>query len=554
MFKPLDKRIRNVRLRCSINLLLRNIGRILIAAGIVAVLIVLTERLFALTVITPGTFWGFWAVALVLVLAIWLLKQPSRMQASLLLDERLKLHERFSTTLALADMQDPFADAARKEAYERAGHADIRGHFPIRPSKCWIYAVSTWLTVMVLALFMPQKDLLGFLRKQEQEQEKTRQLEQAKVDIKEAANPVKSTVERLGEPELADALSKLGQAPGDAEPQQIKRHAISQLGDLSDKIQKMQDSTQLESVKMLQNMFKKLRGSADPFSQQLRLALAKGNFARASNLLNQLQKDLAQGKLTPEQQKALSEQLQKLAKRLAELAKNNDELEKELEKQGLDKKLAKLNMEQLRKALQKAGLDPDKIEELMKKAAASRMAMSQCAGLGEAMASCGLGAGGLSGDELAAVMEQLDGFESLQQQLNLTQATLDEIARAIGYLGEGLYDGPGYYGPFAEGDSSWPGPGTGGPGIGYGPRKTDDSGATATKRVKTDNKPGQGPVIASWYFKETQIKGQARRDFAEVVQAARDGAAEAISENEIPRRYEDAIKQYFGGLEQSSGE
>jgi len=553
MLKPLDKRIRSVRLRCSVNLLLRHAGRVLVIAGVVAVFTVLAERLLALAVVTPGTFWGFWAVAMVFVFTLWLVKQPSRMQASLLLDERLMLDERFSTTLALAEMDDPFARAARNEAYERAGHESIAGHFPIRPSKCWIYALSTWLMVVVLALFMPQKDLLGFLRKQEQEQEKTRQFDQAKVDVKDAADPVKSTVERLGEPELADALSKLDQAPKDAEPQEIKRQAIRKLGDLSDKIEKMRDSAQLESVKMLQNMFKQLRGSADPFSQELRLALAKGNFDQASNLLNQLQKELAQGKLTPEQQKALSEKLQELAMRLAELAKNNDELEKELAKQGLDKKLAKLSGEQLKKALQKAGLDSDKIEDLMRKAAAGRMAMSRCAGLGKAMGACA-GSGGLSGDELAAVMEQLDDLESLQQQLNLTQATLDEIARAIGCLGAGMCEGPGGYGPFAEGDSDYPGCGTGGQGIGWGPRNTADSGATATKRVRTNNKPGEGPVIASWYFKESQIKGQAVRDFTEVVQAARDGAAEAISENEIPRRYEDAIKQYFGRLEQSGGE
>ena len=108
----------------------------------------------------------------------------------------------------------------------------------------------------------------------------------------------------------------------------------------------------------------------------------------------------------------------------------------------------------------------------MRKAASGRMAMSRCAGLGKAMAACGMGTGaGLSGDGLAAVMEELDDLESLQQELNLTQATLDEIARAIGGLGEGMCEGPGGYGPFAEGDSSRPGPGTGGPGIGYGPRK-----------------------------------------------------------------------------------
>ena len=58
-------------------------------------------------------------------------------------------------------------------------------------------------------------------------------------------------------------------------------------------------------------------------------------------------------------------------------------------------------------------------------------------------------------------------------------------------------------------------------------------------------------MIASWYFKESQIKGQAKREFSEVIQTGRDAAAEAITENEIPRRYEDAIKKYFGRLEQT---
>ena len=65
-------------------------------------------------------------------------------------------------------------------------------------------------------------------------------------------------------------------------------------------------------------------------------------------------------------------------------------------------------------------------------------------------------------------------------------------------------------------------------------------------------KSDQGPVIASWYFKDTQVKGEARRDFTEVVEAGRASAADAISENQIPRKYEDAVKKYFGQLEQQA--
>lgn len=554
MLKTLEKKLRSVWFRCSINLLLKHTGRILTAAGIIVMLAVLTDRLLALGIIkyiNSQAILSFSAAAIALILLLWLLKQPSRMQVSLLLDERLKLHERFSTTLALADSKAPFADAARSEARQKAEQVNIQGHFPIRPSRCWMYAISTWLIAVAIISFMPQKDLLGFLRKDRQEQQRARQLEKTKVDIKEAADPVKLAIKQLGEPELADALSKLDQTPKDARPQDIKRQAIRQLGNLSDKIQQMQSGMKLDSVNLLQKMFKQLRGSSDVFSQKLRLALAKGQFSQASNLMSELQKELAKGNLTPEQQKALTGQLQDLAKRLQELARKNEEFEKELEKLGLDKELAKLSEQQLRQTLLKRGLAAENIAELLRKASAFRSAASMCAGLGSAMAACGSGAGQLSGDELAAAAEQLDEFDALKQQLMLTQASLDEITRAIACLGDGM--GLGGQAPFMEGLSNRSGPGTGGPGVGYGPRGTaaDD---TSTQRTRLKNKPGQGPVIASWYFQESQIKGEAKRDFTEVVQAASDGAAAAISENEIPRKYEEAIKKYFGRLEQSGGE
>ncbi|MHC4658904.1 MAG: hypothetical protein ACYS83_06965, partial [Planctomycetota bacterium] len=81
----------------------------------------------------------------------------------------------------------------------------------------------------------------------------------------------------------------------------------------------------------------------DAFSQKLRLALAQGNFSQASNLLKQLQKELVEGELSEQQRKALSQQLQELAKQLQELAAKNEQLEKEMERMGLDKRLAKLS-------------------------------------------------------------------------------------------------------------------------------------------------------------------------------------------------------------------
>jgi DNA repair exonuclease SbcCD ATPase subunit len=405
----------------------------------------------------------------------------------------------------------------------------------------------------MLVFFLPQKDLLGFLRKRDHKQEQTRQLQEAKVDINKAADPVKLAIKQLGEPEFSDELAKLEQGPKDAKPEEIKRQAIRKLGDLSDKIKKMQGNMKLESINKMQQMFKQLKGSPDVFSQKLRLALARGNFSEASNLLSQAQKQLAEGKLNEQQRKALSEQLQNLARELRKLAQKNEELEKELEKLGLDKKLAELDMNQLRRSLQKQGLSVEKIDELLQKASAIQSASSRCQGLGSAMAGCGAGAGGLSGDELANVIEQLDELEAIKQQLMLTEASLAEIERAIAGLGEGMCQGIGGQGPFMEGISDKFGSGTGGPGMGYGPRSMDETGETSTKKTRLKNKPGQGPVIASWYFKDIQVTGEAEREFSEVLQAGRDRAAEAISDNQIPRKYEDAIKKYFSQLDHTGG-
>ena len=151
-------------------------------------------------------------------------------------------------------------------------------------------------------------------------------------------------------------------------------------------------------------------------------------------------------------------------------------------------------------------------------------------------------------------MDQLDQWQAMKDDLAALQASLNEISRCMGSLGEGMCEGLGGMGEFREGYRDAYGAGTGGPGMGYGPRGIDETGQTSSKKTKAKTRTGQGPVVASWYFKGAQVKGEARREFSEVVQAGRDSAAEAINENEIPRKYEGAVKSYFGQLEEAGKE
>lgn len=557
MGSALHRKLRMARLRFSLNLLLEQLGWMALAAGIVAVLAILAERFLGFETVTPLRAYGLAGAALAGGLVLWLLKCPSRMQTALLIDERLALKERFSTSLALAESSDPFAAAARSQAHEVAGSVRIREHFRIRPSRRWLYGLASWVAVILALAYVPEMDLLGRLAAKRDSLEQRKQLALAEEEVKAATERISATVKQLNDAGLEAELTALSEMNLGAKPEEVRREAIRKLGDLSEKIEKLQNDQRLAMVKPLEDMLKQLRTTADAFDQDLFLALARGQMGEAANMVQQMQKKLSEGDLSDEQREALSKQLSELGRQLEELAKQNAEFQKELAAAGLNKDLAKLNAEQLAEALKNSGLSEEQINELLEKRAACQSACAACRALGKGMLAAGSGMSGtgemLGGDELAALAEQLSQVEGLSQELAALQGTLDEIGNCMGMLGQGDCFGAGQ-GPWAEGFPHGQGMGSGGPGIGYGPRDTAESGDTATEKTRTNTQQGKGPIIASWYVKGLQVKTEAKRDFAEVIQTSKDGAAEAISENEIPRQYEESIKKYFGHLEESSAE
>ena len=73
MLEALDKKLRSVRLRCSVNLLLKHAGRVLAAAGIIVMLAVLADRLLALGIIklvNSRVILTFSAITIILILLL----------------------------------------------------------------------------------------------------------------------------------------------------------------------------------------------------------------------------------------------------------------------------------------------------------------------------------------------------------------------------------------------------------------------------------------------------------------------------------------------------
>lgn len=542
--KVFQAKIQAVRIRCGVNLLLRQAGRVLAVAGGVAALAVLAERFLAVQVLTAWSLWGFSGLVAAAILILWLLQFPTRMQASILLDERLGLKERVSTTLALAGSDDPFAQAARAESLNVVQYANLAGHFPIRLSRSWVCGAGTWTVTIVMVLLIPQQDLLGFLKDRQEQQKKDVAAKAAQTQVKKATEKVKAAVRALGDPNLVADLKKLDDLGQMTEPKEVKREAIKALGDLSDKIKQMQASSKLAAPGAMQQMFKQLKGSPNPLSQQLRMALSKGDFSQAADMLAKLQSQLNDGTMPEAQRKELAAQMQDLAKELQKLSEQKKQVEEELAKLGLDKKLATASPDQLRQALQKKGLSPQAVDQLMKKIEAGQAACAQCSSLGQALDGAVAANGSLSAEGLTGAIDELMSLDALQQEAFLLQASLADMANLMGQLGAGM----------SEQWEIGEGGGYGGKGIGLSTvdqHMITSDPLTAQKMAKAPSRSDGGTAVASWYFRDTQVKGEAQRPFAEVVQAGRATAAEAISENQIPRRYEDAVKTYFNQLEQS---
>jgi len=551
MKRDFEHALRRARVRCGLNLLVALGAPVLTAAGLVALVLVLLERLLGIQTIQAHTAYGLAAGSCAALAALWWLRRPRRMEVAVLVDERLGLKERFSSCLALADRDDPFARAACAEARRRAREVTVAEHFPIRLDRHWAIAAVVWAVAAGIGLWLPQQDWLGRLRAEQSQQEQVKQQREAQEAVVQAVKPLEQLARQMGDEALAEELKQIAeQAQAPEKPAALKRQAIRKLDSLAEQLkQQLQTQKVDEAMALTQQMLKQLRPVANDTLRQIQQALAKGQFAKAAALLRQLQEQIANGELDEAQKAALAEQLEAMAKQIQAMAAKRKALESELQRLGLDPALAQLSPQALQQALQKMSLSPQQIARLMQAASACQGACRNADQLAGAMAAAAANGAGMTADDLAGLIGQADQMADMLQQMQLTEAMIQQLYASGQCLGQGMGMGPGAYAPWRAGSSNRRGPGTGGPGQGYGARRTGPDAPTQTQRTTVKSPTGEGPIVASFFFKGDQIKGQAMRDYKDVVTAGRDMAAEAIANNEIPRKYAESVKQYFSRLE-----
>lgn len=502
-------------------------------------------------------------------------------------DERANLRESLSTALYMErqaqQTNDPWARAMLEDAEVAARRVLVPQVIPIQSPRSWAAPFLALLGVVVAWFALPSFDIWGKEKQFAQKKQNEAQVVAVKAELNETKDKIKEALARttpqlLDEPATPEAKE---QKALETDPEAIKRAALRELTDLTQKMQEAQMSEKALQSEALRETMQQLRQPGPGPLDEMSKALSKGEFADAKEALQQLQNKLAEGKLSDEQKAQLKQQMQNMAQQLEKLAKDQQQLVKELQKQGLDKKtaedLAKKTGDpaQLKEALEKMpGLNQEQKNDLMKMAQAQQQASQQCQNMSQSMSKAaeGMSQNGMSqaGQEgMQDMQQQMSEAEMMQSDMENLEAAMKEAKEQMAKLGnemakngmregdgqndgEGQCEGGGKLGQWRQGDSGNQGQGSGGPGKGNGDSPEAVAADFQLERKKTKVNTGKGPVIGSRLVYGDQIRGESVAEFGEAVATAEDTAAEGIDSMRVPREMEAAVKNYFGTLKRKA--
>jgi DNA repair exonuclease SbcCD ATPase subunit len=322
-------------------------------------------RLYALGLAIDGRSWLIAAaavgVASLLALVLAFLRAPSRLAAALLLDDRFGLKERVTTSLTLPPGVDqtPAGQALLADASARTAKLDVGERFPLRLSWSAALVPAAALALLVGAFFLEpikgqakgsddklsetppnaaeiQEKMQQLVKrppeqKAEEKTEQSKEMQQIEAELDKLVNKPHDTKE---------ALHERTQEINDIEAEIKQREK-----DLADKTQALKE--QLKNLDRFSH-----KNDPDGPATPLEKALAKGDFKKAVEEIEKLEKKMEDDKLSEKEKEELQKQMSDLKDELTRLAEQKDEEEelKELNRKGeLDEDALKQEMDKIQK-------------------------------------------------------------------------------------------------------------------------------------------------------------------------------------------------------------
>jgi hypothetical protein len=590
--------IKRTRRRVFVDRWLRTLGWLALAWVGIALSILLADRLASLT-LPVNLWWTFGVPAGVLFMLAPILawmRRPDEKSTAGMIDERLGLKDSLGTAIYVETLKDnPFAHQVQQDANRLASKTRLDEAFTIRLGAGWGYAAPAGAVLALLVAFLPAGlDLLGLNEREAEQQFQQAQAEEAQRQILEAntlVRNVKTSESELVEADPDDILKDLASlTQRDLTNPDFRRETIAKLADVQEKLAAAEQAKH-QQIQTVKNQMSRLdpgkRGPADRFADAMR----RGDFEAAQKELQRLADGL-EG-MPAAEKNALQQQLQNMADQVKQMAAQQKQIQQQAQ-QNIQKQLKQAGLSQqqiqqlqqqgysqqaVQKALQQQGMSQQQAQQTAKQvqqqqqqAQNANQSASQNQGLsssfGQMAQSLGQqgqqsqqnqqgqqqgqqgqqqGQQGQQGSQFSQSawqgQQQLSQMAQMQNQMQQMQQAQQQMQNAMNSMNQ---NGQG------QGQQQSQGAGQGGQKAGSGIDnnplgKPYQTGPYAV-RTEGDIQQKQGRVIASWQEDGEMSAGDATVEFDRAITEARTDAERAVTEDRVPRRYHESIKDYFKQL------
>ncbi len=503
-----------------------------VAATLYAIAL-LTARLTGLItdVFAPETLWFIPAAAVVLGLLS--TRRPSLEDAARRTDTGQGTKDLFLTLTMLDRCAGEYKPLVGRDAEQRAKALHAEQVVPFdwqKPSL--LGGVVAPATIGLLALgifFLPSLDPFAVQAQAKEEATRAERLAESRkeTEVRRAQLTQRKETDDENSEEVAQALERLQadfrKMRKDQKIPNAERLAVNQK-DLGEKWRKL-NAEQLKQLMNSENLDQRFGGED---AEQFR----------------EWQKELQQGSAD-----ALEQAMEELKEDLQQLAKTDDPVERSEMKRKIEKQLREMSefaaneagSPQLAAALQRA---MDQMEA-MQNSESEALEAEALAAIQESMELAQMEA-----QELAQAARDLQSLEealnliSMAKQLNAEEMLDGESAEAAQSLAD-------YAEMYAQMMADMQGMGElGGEGFGEGGEAPEDE-TVETEFVDETSKSAiqKGKILLSMKTKGLSDTGEAVKEYRDAIEDVKQGAAEAIEQEEIPPGYIEAIQKYFDKIE-----
>ena len=369
--------------------------------------------------------WGGLALCPVAAGLYALIKRPTKHDAATAIDERLGLKEKFSTALYARSLNDPFAQAAVKDAERTADNVSLHKRFPLEFPRSSFGTAGIAVLVLMTHLLLPKMDLFGKEKERLVENTQKKEMQEAKKAVERALQVIVQTEAKgvADEETIKQAkrdLEPLINAPI-KDPEKAKRSAARALSDLDQALKdKIANNQRIADVESNNQAFKSLMPPSDekgPVAEAQR-NIAKGNFEQAVEDISKAVDKF--DKMDEAEQKKAAEQMQNMAKQLQQMANNpqqQQQMQQQLQNLGMNQQQAQQAVQQMQQAAQGDKQAQQQLQQM------AQQAMKQM--------NNGQGPNPQQQQQIQQMMKQMQAQANAQQQAQQMAQAAQQMAQAM---------------------------------------------------------------------------------------------------------------------------